>query len=136
MLPSMLIVSLLAIYPHTPSRTQIDAQREQISIRVVEASIGYGVPASVLVAVGFFESRLGTDRRGNGSWGAPCDGANCIDRAASALALGYRHCRRWRGAVNMFRNGRCRGGRFVGYTPDDAMRLAARLGATASVPPR
>jgi hypothetical protein len=57
--------------------------------------------------------------------------AGGADRAASALALGYRRCGQTdEGAVSSFRWGLCRVPAGAhGYGPADVLRLAARVAA-------
>lgn len=127
-----LLIALLALFPHAPARACIEAHRDVIAADADAASDAHHVPAALLVAVGWHESWLAC-HPGERSWGAPISRrrrhvAGGASHAASALALGYRRCGSWARAVHHFRVGRCTGGRVVGYTAADAMRLARRIG--------
>ncbi len=130
-----LLVTLLALYSHPTVSTRCIARRADVITAQADASaVAYGVPVALLISVGMHESALGCHPRSGGSWGAPISRtrrsvAGTSDHTASALALGFRRCRTTLGALSSFRCGLCRCGRLVGYTPADAMRLAARLEA-------
>ena len=120
------IVALLAAYPHLAHRPCVVARASQI------AAARFGVPVGVLLAVAVLESHLGCAPRSGGCWGAPVSRtrrqtAGRADHAASALALGFRRCGSWPGAVSHFRWGRCARGAHAGYGPDDVWRVRTRV---------
>ena len=128
---AILLISLLALFPHAPARRCIESNATQIAAEADAASEAHHVPPEILVAVAFEESWLAC-HPGEHSWGAPVSRthrhvAGGAFHAASALALGFRRCGTWSRAVHHFRNGRCAGGKLVGYTAEGAMRLAARI---------
>lgn len=134
----LLLAALLASFTHMPLRPRIVARFDAIADAARDASETYGVPPALLVAVGYLESGFGTHPRSGGSWGAPRDRrhrhiAGGPNQEASALALGFRRCGNWRSALHHFRCGMCRCPRVVGYTPDDAFRLADRISARAGI---
>lgn len=127
---------LLAVRVPVAERACIVARRETIAASAEAAAAAHGVPVALLLSVAYLESHLGCSPRSGGCWGAPISRtrrgvAGGADRAASALALGYRRCGGTpEGAVSSFRWGRCRvpvGAH--GYGPADVLRLAARVAA-------
>ena len=127
---------LLAVRVPVAERACILARRETIAASAEAAAAAHGVPVALLLSVAYLESHLGCSRGSGGCWGAPISRtrrgvAGGADRAASALALGYRRCGGTpEGAVASFRWGRCRvpvGAH--GYGPADVLRLAARVAA-------
>ena len=131
-----LVALLLAVRVPVAERACIVARRETIAASAEAAAAAHGVPVALLLSVAYLESHLGCSRGSGGCWGAPISRARRgvaggPDRAASALALGYRRCGGTpEGAVSSFRWGLCRvpaGAR--GYGPADVMRLAARVAA-------
>ena len=129
------IVALLEVYPHLAHRACIEARAPQIAADADAASARHGVPVALLLAVAVLESHLGCAPRSGGCWGAPVSRtrrqtAGRADHAASALALGYRRCGSWPGAVSHFRWGTCERRAHVGYGPDDVWRVVARVADT------
>ena len=131
-----LVALLLAVRVPVAERRCIVARREAIASTATAAAEAHGVPVALLLSVAYLESHLGCSRGSGGCWGAPISRARRgvaggPDRAASALALGYRRCGGTpEGAVSSFRWGLCRvpvGAR--GYGPADVMRFAARVAA-------
>jgi len=127
---------LLAVPVPAAERRCILARREAIAASAEAAAAAHHVPVALLLSVAYLESHLGCSRGSGGCWGAPISRtrrgvAGGADRAASALALGYRRCGGTdEGAVASFRWGRCRvppGAH--GYGPADVLRLAARVAA-------
>jgi hypothetical protein len=132
----MLVVSLLAIYPHTPARMCMERRQVEIGQQATDAAAATGVPIELLAAVGFHESHVGCDEA---DWGAPVDRfhrhiAGTPLHAARALARSYEVCGDWRGAVTRFRSGLCSlpAGDVRKHYVASVMRLADRLRATAS----
>ena len=126
------IVALLAAYPHLAHRPCVVARASQIAADADSAAARYAVPVGVLLAVAVLESHLGCAPRSGGCWGAPVSRtrrqtAGRADHAASALALGFRRCGSWPGAVSHFRFGVCARGAHAGYGPDDVWRVRARV---------
>ena len=127
---------LLAVPVPARERACIVARRETIAASADAAAEAHGVPVALLLSVAYLESHLGCSAHSGGCWGAPISRtrrgvAGGADRAASALALGYRRCGGTpEGAIASFRWGLCRvpvGAR--GYGPADVMRFAARVAA-------
>lgn len=127
---------LLAVRVPARERSCILARRETIAASADAAAAAHGVPVALLLSVAYLESHLGCSRGSGGCWGAPISRtrrgvAGGPDRAASALALGYRRCGGTdEGAVSSFRWGLCRvppGAH--GYGPADVLAFAARVAA-------
>ena len=138
-LAAHLLTALLAVLPPIPMRGRVEARREMIVAVAAAGQETYGVPPALVLAVGFLESRWGTDARSGGSWGTPIDMqhrnvAGPPAGAARALASSFRVCGSWFGAVSRFRCGRCRCPRLVGYEPGYALGLAERTMARAGEP--
>lgn len=125
------LTALLLVLPHARARDCLLARGATIAAEAGTAAAAHGVPAALLLAVGFRESQLGCDARAGGGWGAPRRrGQSGADAAASALALGYRLCGGPEGALASFRWGLCRVPAGAhGYAPADVLRLAARVAA-------
>jgi hypothetical protein len=131
-----LVALLLAVRVPVAERRCIVARREAIASTATAAAEAHHVPVALLLSVAYLESHLGCSAHSGGCWGAPISRARRgvaggADRAASALALGYRRCGGTpEGAVSSFRWGLCRvppGAR--GYGPATVMRFAARVAA-------
>jgi len=127
---------LLAVPVPARERSCILARRETIAASADAAAAAHGVPVALLLSVAYLESHLGCSAHSGGCWGAPISRtrrgvAGGADRAASALALGYRRCGGTpEGAVSSFRWGLCRVPAGAhGYGPADVMRFAARVAA-------
>lgn len=104
--------AILAMLSHVLYEPCIARRREEIIADADAASREHGVPVRLLLAVGLMESHWGCAPASGGCWGAPRDrdhrhSAGRASHAASALALGHRRCRTWRGAVSHFRCGMC-----------------------------
>jgi hypothetical protein len=109
-----LLAALLASLPPIPhpQRERINDQRDAIVAMAAASSARYRVPPSVLLAVGFMETHLGTDDGEGGGWGAPIDAqhphkAGTSDHAARILGRGRKVCGSWEGALSWFRSGKC-----------------------------
>jgi hypothetical protein len=131
-----LVALLLAVRVPAAERACIVARRDTIAASATAAAEAHSIPVALLLSVAYLESHLGCSRGSGGCWGAPISRARRgvaggADRAASALALGYRRCGGTdEGAVSSFRWGLCRvppGAH--GYGPADVLRLAARVAA-------
>ena len=131
---------LLAVRVPVAERRCIVARHDTIADSATAAAEAHGIPVALLLSVAYLESHLGCSRGSGGCWGAPISRARRgvaggPDRAASALALGYRRCGGTpEGAVASFRWGRCSvppGAR--GYGPADVMRFAARVAARVAL---
>ena len=131
-----LVALLLAVRVPAAERACIVARRDTIASTATAAAEAHGIPVALLLSVAYLESHLGCSAHSGGCWGAPISRARRgvaggPDRAASALALGYRRCGGTpEGAVASFRWGLCRvpvGAR--GYGPATVMRFAARVAA-------
>jgi hypothetical protein len=134
----LLLAALLASFVHMPARRCIERRFDEIASVANAAADHHGVPASLLLSVGFHESWLGC--HGERDWGAPASRrdrhrAGTPDDAARAIATGYRVCGTWRGAVTRFRAGLCR----LRATDErqeyvaSVMRLADRIAARAGI---
>lgn len=135
----MLLSALLALYPG-PNSEAIERNRVFIADQLVAAET-IGVPPSLMIAVGFLETHLGTDYGEGGNWGAPAPGpdrsiAGTPQHAARALVRSFHVCGdRWQGGISRYRCGRCACGRsLVGYTTGYALHLAARLHEQTGLP--
>lgn len=109
--PDLILTALLALLPGPQSRC-IERHRPQIVAAAVSGERDRGVPAAVLLVVGFAETHLGCDAGEGGGWGAPIDmrhrhQAGTSDHAARALARSYAVCGTWAGAIGRFRSGLC-----------------------------
>lgn len=107
------LAALLAVLPASrPHRACLTARAERVIADADAASRAHGVPVALLLATGYAESHLGCAPRSGGCWGAPISRAlrhtpGRASHAASALALGYRRCGSWTGALASFRCGEC-----------------------------
>ena len=131
-----LVALLLAVRVPAAERACIVARHDTIAASATAAAEAHDIPVALLLSVAYLESHLGCSAHSGGCWGAPISRARRgvaggPDRAASAIALGYRRCGGTpEGAVTSFRWGLCRvpaGAR--GYGPADVMRFAARVAA-------
>lgn len=109
------LAALLSVLPvRRPHAACITARTSRIVADADAAAQAHAVPVALLLAVGYAESHLGCAPGSGGCWGAPASRtsrhtAGRASHAASALALGRRRCRSWRGALAHFRGGRCDG---------------------------
>lgn len=132
---SVVLAAILAIYPHARSRECLRLRADRISMGADAAARERGIPVQLLMAVGFFESRLGCDRASGGSWGSPIDRnhrgvAGTPWHTARDLETSLRVCGgATLRAVSRFRCGlcSCRGVTVVGYTPRDVVDLVDRI---------
>lgn len=132
MTPHTLLLALLVIFPHFPMRPCIERRVNEIESSLARAETEYGVPAGILLSVGFHETHAGCDRNEGGGWGAPVDNqhrhtAGTSDHAARALARSYTVCGTWLGAVNRFRCGLCQCRGSQAHYPPSVRRLTCRL---------
>ena len=148
-----MMLALLAIVPRVPQpqRDRIAMQRDTIATQAADVAERFAVPVVLILVSAFEESHWGTDSLEH-SWGAPRDAAHRHiaggpAQNASSLAMGFRMCHTWLGAMGMFRAGSCRRcgpsetprvgvcyPHLAGYMPETAMRLAERSMAAAHVP--
>lgn len=136
-----LLAALIAIVPPIPQpqRERIQLQKEKIVSMATASSARYRVPPSVLLAVGFMETHLGTDDGEGGGWGAPIDArhphkAGTSDTAARILARGRRECGSWQGALSWFRSGQCSPPPFAQRYVHNGMRLIERMHRRIALP--
>lgn len=128
----LLLTTLLALYPHSPASACVRSRAARIANDARAASEAHHVPATLLVAIGWFESHLGCNPRSGGSWGSPSGRAH-RHRAGSAwhtardLATSFRVCHSWPAAVARYRCGLCRCTPPVGYRPRHVLSLVRRL---------
>jgi hypothetical protein len=119
------IQALLAIYPSLGTWVH---EHPEIPAAIIEAARQHEVPATILVAVCFTESRLGADTRTQLTCGVyRVERARQADAAAHALARWKTRCGSWRGALTMFRGGECQSRDPHGYVPR-VLALSQRLG--------
>lgn len=137
---ALLLAALLALY-HPPADVlaRIEAHRAAIEADAAAAAAHYGVPAGILLAVGFAESHLGQARASGGSWGSPTDRAHRLragraEHTARDIAASFRVCGNWPAAVRRFRSGLCFREPPRGYTSRTVLRIAARIYDHAHVP--
>jgi len=133
-----LFLALVALFSRGPHAACIAGHAETTVRRAESAETNYGVPAGVLLTVGFLETHLGCANGSGGNWGAPVDRAHrhtagTSDSAARSLQTGFRRCGTWQGALGWFRCGHCRCPRMQGYDPDFAGRLVERVYRRAQV---
>lgn len=124
-----LVAALLALYPRLAP--WVEAHPE-IPRAVLAAADEHDVPASLLLAVCYTESRLGADPRTQltcGVYRAPR--ARQAEAAAHAIARWRARCGSWRRALRMFRGGRCDAPDPHGYV-GRVTGLSSRIAATAS----
>jgi hypothetical protein len=129
-----IVASLLVMFPyfHTQvQRTRFVRRQDQIAAQAASAAQEYGVPVALVLASAFLETHCGCDT-GDADWGAPRDRlhpwiAGGPRQHASSLAFGKRDCPTWLGAMHHYRVGLCNGHERVGYTAEQALRLAERL---------
>ena len=128
----LLLTTLLSLYPHSPASACVRSRAESIASDARLAAEAHGVPAALLVSVGWFESHLGCNPRSGGSWGSPSGRSHRL-RAGSAwhtardLATSFRVCRSWPAALARYRCGLCRCTPPVGYRPRHVLALVGRL---------
>ena len=107
------LAALLAVLPVArPYRACLTARTERVIADADAASRAHGVPVALLLSVGYAGSHLRCAPRSGGCWGAPASRTlrhtpGRASHAASALALGYRRCGTWPGALASFRCGEC-----------------------------
>jgi len=136
----LLLISLLALLHHSPATACMERRAPRIAVQAAEGEATYGVPAALLLVIGFAETHLGCDHGEGGGWGAPVDPthrhtAGTHLHAARALASSYRACGNWYGAIVRFRTGLCTTRRRLrGYTPEYALRMTTRIYADAHQP--
>lgn len=131
-----LVLALITLFPHSPSRDCLIARRHQIA-SVLEASQERfpEMPPELVLAVGFMETHNGCDRNEGGNWGAPISNqqrhvAGRPIQAAASLWTSYQRCNHsWEAATRRFRTGLCSPS--VVGTPYSrtATRLASRIQA-------
>jgi hypothetical protein len=110
-----------------PSMAPWVRSHPEIPQAIVQAAETHGVPAHILMAVCFTESRLGADMRTQltcGVYRTPRD--RQADAAAHAIARWNVRCGSWRRALRMFRGSLCSSPDPHGYVPR-VMALAERL---------
>lgn len=139
-LATALLAALLALFPAMSRGCRPCIVSHQAAIvRELDAGEALGVPPAILLAVGFLESHLGCDPASGGCWGAPIDPqhrhiAGAPSATTRALVTSRRVCGTWPRALARFRCGLCAGcPRLRGYTPAQALSLAARIEARAGV---
>ncbi|MFO0648968.1 MAG: hypothetical protein U0326_22185 [Polyangiales bacterium] len=119
-----LLRALLSLYPALSP--WVEAHPE-IPAAVLEAAERHDVPGELLMAVCYTESRLGADERTQLTCGVyRVPRARQADAAAHALSRWRTHCGSWRGALRMFRGGRCASPDPRGYVPR-VLRLSDRI---------
>lgn len=119
-----LLRALLAIYPALAPWVE---EHPEIPAEVIAAAERHDVPAELMMAVCYTESRLGSDASTELTCGVyRVPRARQADAAAHALARWRTHCHSWRGSLRMFRGGRCNSPDPRGYVPR-VLRLAERL---------
>ncbi len=134
-----ILAILLALLPHTARTRCAERRADEIAVQAEASSVRYDVPAALLLSICMHESSCGCDPRSGGSWGSPISRtrravAGGAEQTASAIALGRRRCGSWLAATNHFRTGRCHGPPPVGYTAEQALRLANRIALRAGAP--
>lgn len=134
---ALLLTALLSLFSvNSPAVRLISAQRAHVLAQAVDAADAYGVPVSVLLAVGFEETWCGTNHETD--WGAPASARNrhvagTARDAARVLATGYRVCGTWLGSAARFRSGDCHGDPVGDAYARRAMGIVERMHARASV---
>lgn len=137
----LLLSALLALFPYMSGGNRVCIVRNFNSIAQVAdaAERENGVPAAVMLSVGFLETHLGCDVGEGGNWGAPISPtrrhvAGAPRQAAVALQHGFQRCGSWLGAISRFRSGQCVIPQTMARYPRMAMSLMTRISTNAGVP--
>lgn len=140
-LAQLLLSAILSIYPYMSGNNRACIQRNFDAIASVASSSyqNFGVPQSVILAVGFLETHLGCDRGGGGNWGAPISQslrhvAGTPLQAAQSLQTGFRVCHTWEGAISRFRSGACRIPQNMAHYPANAISIITRISTISEIP--
>jgi hypothetical protein len=139
----ILLITLMTLFPHMPrtERRCIERSAESIVQRINDAEQNQHVPAGIILVVAFYESHIGCTHRRVTNWGTLIvrrgrhyNGTS--SNAAVSLETGFRVCRNWEGAINLFRCGYCScdPSRLIGYTPRRAILRIAQLYNSAGLP--
>lgn len=131
---ALLLALLLSLRPPADLRPCLTARAPEIARAAGEAQALTGVPAELVLAVGYLETHLGCARGSGGCWGAPVSRrrravAGTHLHSARALAWGRRRCGSWHGAVSHYRCGLCSCRSLRGYGAGEALALARRMEA-------
>lgn len=136
----LLLTALLQLFPYMSHNNRACIVRNFDSIAEVAeaAERDNGVPAAIMLSVGFLETHLGCDRNEGGNWGAPISPtrrhvAGAPRQAAVALQHGFERCGSWVGAISRFRSGRCRIPRSMASYPRTALSIMNRISTNAGV---
>lgn len=136
----LLLTALLNLFPYMSGDNRACIVRNFNSIAQVaeNAERDLGVPAAVMLTVGFIETHNGCDRGEGGNWGAPISPtqrhvAGAPSQAGVALQHGFERCGSWLGAISRFRSGHCRIPPAMEHYPRTAMRIITRISTDASV---
>lgn len=137
----LLLAALLHLFPHMSgnNRACIVRNFDHIAQVADDAERNLGVPAAVMLTVGFIETHNGCDRGEGGNWGAPISPlrrhvAGAPRQAGVALQHGFERCGSWIGSISRFRSGRCRIPASMASYPRTAIRLMTRISNNAGVP--
>ena len=137
-----LLLGLLGPLP-TRVRACLEARQALLLNTLVDIEVHWGVPAPLLVAIGFVESHWGCSN--SGSWGTLPHNpeyrrrpSSAVVAAAQALQTAFQRCggRHWEPALHRFLCGRCEGcrPRRGRYRPSYVRALTAQVYAAAEVP--
>lgn len=137
----LLLAALLHLFPHMSGNNRVCIQKHFDSIaQVAEAAErDNGVPAAIMLSVGFLETHLGCSAGEGGNWGAPISRtqrhvAGTPRQAAVALQHSYERCGSWVGAISRFRSGRCTIPSSMASYPRTALRIMNRISRDTGTP--
>lgn len=137
----ILLTALLHMFPYMSGNNRACIVRNFDSIAAVAeaAERDNGVPAAIILSVGFLETHLGCDINEGGNWGAPISTtrrhvAGTPRQAAVALQHGFERCGSWVGAISRFRSGRCRIPTSMSNYPRTAIRIMTRISHDTGTP--
>jgi len=136
----LLLTALLHMFPFMSGNNRACIVRNFDAIAQVaeDAESENGVPAAVILSVGFLETHLGCDINEGGNWGAPISPtrrhvAGTPRQAVVALQHGFERCHSWVGAISRFRSGRCQIPVSMSRYPRTAVRIMTRISRDAGV---
>lgn len=136
----LLLTALLHLFPHMSGNNRACIVRNFDAIAQVaeDAERENGVPAAIMLTVGFIETHNGCDHGEGGNWGAPISPtrrhvAGAPRQAAVALQHGFERCGSWIGAISRFRSGRCQIPASMSGYPRTAVRIMTRISRDAGV---
>lgn len=106
------ILTILSLFRNINYQTCIHNRIDEIATHARNSERLTGVPAPILLVIGFNETHWSCNPRSYGGWGSPISPQNrrtagTPNQAAIALRNSYNICHSWRGAISRFRCGLC-----------------------------